>query len=82
MVSIVEWLLVLNTFKQPPKSWLLNKSGYISREVNNGARTVLEFCQNWLSEYKGPVHLSYIIIDAWVKLLKPKWVSPKMLKLA
>ena len=40
MVSIVERLLVLNTFQKPPKSWLLNKSGYISREVNNGARTV------------------------------------------
>ena len=41
MVSIVERLLVLNIFQKPPKSWLLNKSGYISREVNDGACTVL-----------------------------------------
>ena len=42
MVSIVERLLVLNTFQKPPKSWLLNKSGCISKEVNDGARTVFE----------------------------------------
>ena len=47
MVSIVERLLVLNIFQKPPKSWLLNKSGYISREVNDGARTVLMY----LAEY-------------------------------
>ena len=40
MVSIVERLLVLNTFQKPPKSWLLNKSGYISREVNGRMRTI------------------------------------------
>ena len=36
MVSIVE----RNTFQKPPILWLLNKSGYISREVNDRARTV------------------------------------------
>ena len=25
----------------------------------------LDFCQIWLGEYKGPVHLSFIIIDSW-----------------
>ena len=25
----------------------------------------LDFCQIWLGEYKGPVHLSFIILDSW-----------------
>ena len=51
MVSIVERLLVLNTFQKPPKSWLLNKSGYISREVNDGARTVYRIQPTYLFSY-------------------------------
>ena len=54
MVSIVQRLLVLNTFQKPPKSWLLNKSGYISREVNNGARTVFAIAYNLLTKCQFP----------------------------
>ena len=58
MVSIVERLLVLNTFQKSPKSWLLNKSGYNLREVNGRARTVSIFA-NCLERR---VELRYLLI--------------------
>ena len=47
--------------------------------INQGARNKakvkftnkwLDFCQIWLGEHKGPVQISYVIIDAWHKKSK------------
>ena len=51
MVSIIEWLLVVNTFQKPPKSWLSTKQELciLSREVNGRTHTVYWFqhvCEN------------------------------------
>ena len=36
---------------------------------------ILDFCQIWLGEYKGPVRLFFIIISSWVRPCEKKHIG-------
>ena len=54
------------TTKKLGRSWqarLVAKPILTSVKFTN---KILDFCQIWLGEHKGPVRLSYIMIDSWI----------------